>query len=132
MITDIKEIEKTIGKKYDVIVRRGSYCCYYFKFRNLNKKGEVITIELSLSTSDGGKKSLPYLWKKFGYINHILTNWWSLTVFANNPKDGITHSKYNPQVTYANTPVLNFDWVLEATEENAIKIMDEIVIRAFA
>ena len=51
-------------------------------FDELNSKGEKIQLEIVKCTNPGGKHSLPYLWKKHGYIDRILETYWSITTYA--------------------------------------------------
>lgn len=51
-------------------------------FAELNAKGEKIQIELVKGTYSGHNYSLPYLWKKHGYIDRILETYWSITTYA--------------------------------------------------
>ena len=106
---------------------------WYVIFLEENAKGEKITVEFCKCENPGGKNSLPYLWKKNGWMNRILENWYSVTVFATD-KNGSCFGKYNPQTKKTKDGkrnVINFDWMLEATEENAAKLLNEIEKRAF-
>ena len=54
----------------------------YHEFSELNAKGEKIAFEFVKCENQGGKNSLPYLWKKNGYIDRILETYWSVSTYA--------------------------------------------------
>lgn len=106
---------------------------WFVTFEELNSKGEQIIIEFSRCTNPGGKNSLPYLWKKNGFINRILENWWSIQVYVTD-SDGRCRGAYNPTSKLSEDGkrmVINFTWMLEATEENAKKLFNEVERLAF-
>lgn len=113
-----------------------------YQFEELNSKGEKITFELTKCKSDGSKGTMPYLWKKHKFIDQILKSWWSVDVCVTD-SEGYSWIRYNPQIkpyqeidskgnVVQNRNVINFEWMLEATEENRDKIIAEIEKRAFA
>ena len=53
----------------------------------------------------------------------------SISVYVTD-KDGNCYGRYNPH-ELPKSHKINFDWVLEGTEENRIKILEEIEILAF-
>lgn len=138
---------------YNLIIEQRSKNCALYTFADLNAKGEKIQFELS-RCGDGlenCKNSLPYLWKKNGYINRVLPNYWCVSVYATE-SNGNCWGWYNPQtLEYTRTikdgktlenrhvvnrhvitrHIINFDYMLEATEENKQKLIDEIYKRAF-
>lgn len=122
-----KEMEKI---KVDEMVKNTRW---FVTFEELNSKGEEISIEFSRCTNPGGKNSLPYLWKKNGFINRILENWWSIQVYVTD-SDGRCRGAYNPTSKLSEDGkrmVINFAWMLEATEENAKKLFNEVERLAF-
>lgn len=107
---------------------------WFVTFEERNKKGEEIVIEFSRCTNPGGKNSLPYLWKKNGFISRILENWWNVQVYVTD-KEGRCRGAYDPTSKLSEDGkrmVIVFDWMLEATEENAKKLFEEIEKQAFA
>lgn len=107
---------------------------WYVTFEERNAKDEEILVEFSRCTNPGGKNSLPYLWKKNGFINRILENWWGVQVYVTD-SDGKCRGAYDPTSKLSEDGkrmVINFGWMLEATEENAKKILEEIERQAFA
>lgn len=112
-------------KDYEVVRQSGKTTLYSFTDRNA--KGEKIQFELTPCSNPGGKNSLPYLWKKHGFIDRVLETWWSLQVYVTD-KEGCWGC-YNPTEKLSDDgtrKVINFDWMLEATEENKQKLIDEV------
>ena len=105
-------------------------------FDELNSKGEKIQLEIVKCTHPGGKHSLPYLWKKHGYIDRILETYWSITTYATEDGGkGSCWGRYNPQTKLSEDgkrQVINFEWMFEATEENRQKLIEEVERLAFA
>lgn len=107
---------------------------YFYEFEEKNNKGENIVIEVTECYSDGNKDSLPYLWKKNGYINKILFSYYSIDTFVTDEK-GNCRMKYNPTVKLSDDKkryVINFDWMLEVNENNLQRILNEIEKLAFS
>lgn len=104
-------------------------------FEELNAKGEKIQLELVRCENSGGSNSLPALWKKAGHIDRVLETWWSIDVYATEDEgEGACWGLYNPQEKEAEDRkrhVINFDWMLEATEENRQKLIEEVERLAF-
>ena len=104
-----------------------------YAFRELNifegesKNGECVDVELSRINAECS--SIMNSWIKNGYIPKALPTWWSITVYVTD-KDGNCYGRYNPQ-ELPEFHKINFDWVLEGTEENRIKILEEIERLAF-
>ena len=108
---------------------------FLITFEAQSKKNEKIAVEFSKCTNSGTKYSLPYLWKKNGYTDKLLETYWSVNVFATEDGgNGTCYGRYNPTTKIAENGkrmVLDFDWLLEATEENAAKLLHEVERRAF-
>lgn len=106
---------------------------WFVTFEELNSKGEEIVVEFVRCTNPGGNNSLPYLWKKNGFIDRILESWWSIQVYVTDSV-GRCRGSYNPTSKLSEDGkrmIINFDWMLEATEENAKKLFDEVERLAF-
>ena len=97
-----------------------------FQFRN--KDGEDVLIIMKKFQNSRGKTSLPYLWYKHGYIDHILETWWNMDVYVTDAK-GDCWGKYNPTIIEGKNKI-DFKWMLEATPENADRLIAECVRRA--
>lgn len=98
-----------------------------YSFTEPNAKGERIQFELTACHNPGDKNSLPYLWKKHKFIDRVLETWWNLQVYVTNENG--CFGRYNPTVKLSEDgkrQVINFDWMLEATEENKQKLIDEV------
>lgn len=94
-----------------------------------NKKEETLTIELVECTNPGGKKSLPYLWHKAGYINKVLDTYLCIHTYCTDT-EGNCYGRYNPQTKESEDGkriVINFDWMFENTEENKLKLINETI-----
>lgn len=113
----------------------------FITFKELNWLGELIQIEITKCTPDiKSKNSLPRLWKKHGFIDRVLESYWSVTVYVTD-RQGNCWGRYNPQTKLFTRyekdkcvecrPVINFDWMFEATEENKQKIINEVIRRAY-
>ena len=100
--------------------------------------GGALIVELTRCFPD----SLMHLWRMHGYIDHDLDDYWFVKTYAYDA-EGCCFGRYNPQlrmeVQYNKydpdkatvLPKMNFEWVLAATEENKIRILEEICRRAY-
>ena len=95
-----------------------------YTFEDKNYKGEKIQVEFIKSSG-----SLAQIWFEKGYTSKLLNTYWSVDVFATE-ENGHCWGKYNPTIKKGEHK-LNFKWVLEATEENKQKILNEIIKRAY-
>ena len=112
------------------------YCpCTLFFLRDKNgeavrnSKGEALTVSISPSYPMG-LNDMPGMWYRKGYIDRVLSSYWSVGVEAHCQE--YSAMKYNP--TEKPDPerrrmVIDFDWMLEATAENFRRIMEEILRR---
>lgn len=110
-------------KKYivkDMTGGRGARLRYTFLKRN--SIGESLIVDLTHCENCGGVHSLPYLWKKHGFINRILKNWIHIECYVTD-ENGNCWGKYNPQEL---SRKINFDYMLEDTEENRRYILTVI------
>lgn len=101
---------------------------WYVEFEDRNQLGEKILVEFSYCENSGSVHSLPNMWYKSGRIDRVLENYWSISTFATD-KNGMCLGRYNPQHKKFK---IDFEWMLEATEENAAKLLREVEKRAFA
>ena len=95
-----------------------------------------MTVELNRCEPDNSnKKSLPNLWKKSGYIDRVLENYLVLHTYVED-ENGCWR-RYNPQTKHCtrydekgkcveSIYVLDFDWVFEATPNNAMRLLNEV------
>lgn len=96
-----------------------------------NSKGEALTVSICPSYPMG-LNDMPAMWHRKGYIDRILSSYWSVGVEAHCQE--YSAMKYNP--TEKPDPerrrmVIDFDWMLEATAENFRRIMEEILRRFY-
>ena len=102
---------------------------FFITFNNKTPLNEIISVEAYKYETEGNSSaSLPHLWKKHGFKNYVMPSYWSIDTYATD-EAGLCLGKYNP--THKKDHKLNFDWVLEATPENLVKILEEIERRAF-
>lgn len=102
---------------------------YFYSFDKPNEKGEIIQCELTREENDGSKHNLLNVWYKKGLIKEPLKSYWSVKTYVVDKK-GNCWGKYNPQILPGNSKI-SFKWVLEATEENKQKILEEIELMAY-
>lgn len=95
-----------------------------------NKHGEAIQIDLYRTTADEKSETdLMNLWIKHKYIKKFIKNRITVQTYAATANDDC-FGWYNPTNKISDDKkrlVLNFDWVLEDTEENRQKIIDEVI-----
>ena len=106
-----------------------------YEYQGVNFKGETLLMDITKCTNPGGKNSLPYLWKQHGYTKEIMETWWSVSTYVTD-KDGNCRHAYNPTLVIKKEvhkgkvltcrPCINFEWLLEATEENKKKLLNEV------
>ena len=68
------------------------------------------------------------MWVKNGCVKEFLTRTLNVKTYCFDKKD-VWLEKYNPQII-ENTNQLNFEYMLEATEENERLLLNEVVKRA--
>lgn len=96
-----------------------------------NAKQKTMQIWIDVCENPGGTNSLPYLWWKNGWTDRILEKYLYVDVSVEDSEGNCRHG-YNPQHKRSDDgkrTVINFDWMLEATEENKQKIIDECINR---
>ena len=103
---------------------------YRFFINEQNKRGETVGFILSKCENPGGKNSLPALWYKKGYTKKILETHWAFDSFITNYEGHVWRRAYNPRIN--DNYKLNFDYMLEATPENAEIIVKEMIRRFLA
>lgn len=107
---------------------------WFYEYEELTPRGERIVVELCRCENPDAsdKKTLPYLWHKHGYTPTVLDDWWSVQVYAYD-SEGNCWGRYNPTEKHdVPRPVIDFDWLLPATDANREKLLREIERRAFA
>lgn len=119
MITGIKYTETPSPRR----------TCYTFE--GLTPRGERLYVEFSAHINDGSKYDLCQVWHKHGYTAAPLPSYWCVDTCATDPHG--CWGRYNPTTKLHESGkrlVLDFDWMLPATNENRDKILAEIIRRA--
>ena len=109
----------------------------WYTYEDTNGKRETLVVNIRKCVADlKSKNSLMVLWKKNGYISEMVPTYWSVDTYVHKA-DGTCYRNYDPSFYHyheydrkGNTVVSNsridFEWLLEATEENKAKILAEI------
>lgn len=120
------------------VIYNNKYCYReLIRFNSPTPSGERVTIELSRISGDGANMAR---WVKSGALPAPLPQWWSVSAVAED-QTGMQRERYNPQIKtepimdskkqVGAHQVINFEWMLEATEDNRQKIIDEVERLAF-
>lgn len=92
-----------------------------------NAKQETMTIEIVGCKNPGGNNSLPYLWHKEGWTDRVMETYIDCNTFVYDSENGC-YGGYNATEKYdGKRNVINFDWLLEDTEENRKKIIEACI-----
>ena len=92
-----------------------------------NAKKERMTIEIVHCTNPGGTNSLPYAWYKNGWTDKVMETWVGCNTYVHD-SEGNCYGGYNVTSKYdGKRNVINFDWMLEDTRENMIKIVEACI-----
>lgn len=121
-------ILKIDGHEYTIEKMNQKGTREFYHFNDRNSKDERIEIEFTKVENDY-KGHLLNVWYKEGFIKEKLENYWNVEVYVYDEK-GNCCGKYNPQILPHGTKI-NFDWILEATEENKEAILNEIIKRTY-
>lgn len=113
-------------KGYTVMEELGSNEEWLY-FIDSNAKGETMIVTISHNESYG-KKSLPYMWYKKGYTDREINKYLTCRTCVEKI-DSPALEKYNPQLT--EDLKINFEWLLEDTQENKQMLIDEIAKRFY-
>lgn len=116
---------------YQIIDRTEKNDSFEIRFNEKNKKGESLLVYINKYENHDIPNSLPFLWHKLGYINRVLQSYWRVEVYVHNGEIEYFNCAYNPKLKYYydGNYHINFDWLLEATEENMKKLIDEVYNR---
>lgn len=117
-------------EKYTVEQMAPTRWFYYCKEKN--EKRERLVIEVSkIIVNLKDKNELMNLWKKHGFIKNTLPTWWSIETYVHDTEENC-FGAYNPTVKRSEDGkrnVINFDWMLEATEGNLNLLLEEVYTR---
>lgn len=110
-----------------------------YTFAEQNRNGERLQAELvEVRPDNRSKSSLPNLWQKHGYTKKRLESYFSMMTYATD-EEGVCRGRYNPQeqkvavaprsIIFKGNPKpqnkINFDWMLEVTEQNRERLLRE-------
>lgn len=94
-----------------------------------NAKQETMVIEIVHCENPGGRNSLPYLWYKHGYTDKVMETYIGCNTYVHDSENSC-YGIYNPTEKLSDDGkrnVINFDWLLEDTEENRKKIIEACI-----
>lgn len=126
VINLISLVLNSFNLSYKIEVRNSLVPGLWITINEANSDGETLIFELSKCINPGGKKSIPAIWYKNGYTKTLLSSFWSLNTFVTHEKYGC-YRAYDP--TVKDNHQINFDYILEATPENAEIIIKEMIRR---
>lgn len=98
----------------------------WVEFTEKNKKGESLKVEVVVQEW-GDKNTLWDAWIKHGWMKKKLPTLLFISTYATD-EDGNQRGLYNPQHKRSEDgrrEVVDFDWMLEGTEENIERILEE-------
>ena len=119
MITGIKSIDHRAATRT------------LYELEGTTPRGEHIAVEFTACTNDGSKHDLCQVWHKHGYTAAPLPSYWCVNTYVYDTAG--CWGRYNPTTKLHESGkrlVLDFDWMLPATNENRDKILAEIIRRA--
>ena len=109
-----------------IILKQRTSTSYEVRFKEKNHLNETLIIQINEVYPPKCKNSLPVLWKKYGYTDKILDNYYILDVCAFD-ENGYEYHKYNPQIAKSDgNRSINFDYMLEVSEANMYKLIDNV------
>lgn len=118
-----------LDERIERIEKRNSTTWIYVS--GSNKKSETMIIEIChCEANPKDKKTLPYLWFQAGMTKKLYKTWISCQTYVND-SEGDCNGIYNPTVIKGKTKI-DFDWLLEDTEENREKIINKCIEVFFA
>lgn len=111
---------------FHITSRHGTNDCRcYYECDEQNEKGETLLVELGYCYDSGYYKSLPKAWKRLGYTDRVVETYWHFDTYVRD-EHGQCYRRYDPTVKPGGAGlVIDFDWHLDATPENALRIFAE-------
>lgn len=127
----IQEINKTVKGIAEVLgfteIRRSCDFWALYSYEGKNSRGETLMVELCYNNTEKFAK----LWQKSGYTKKYTPEWWGVRCYVTDV-DGACFEAYNPTIKLSDDGhrfVINFDWHLEATPNNAEVLLKEVIKR---
>lgn len=104
-----------------------------YTFGNPNRKGERLIVDISGCNHDKRRRNdLMNIWKRAGYVSEFMPSHITVDAYVYNRLCDC-YARYNPTVKPGGAGyVVNFDWMLEDTEENRARLLDECARRFYA
>ena len=136
VLTSVDGIPCTDGRPHSAIVDEIPHfslksvygtndCRCFYECDELNGKGERLIVEFTYCYDSGYYKSLPKEWKRLGYTDRVVETYWHFDTYVYD-QDGMCRRAYDPSVKPGGAGyVVDFDWHLDATPENARKLFAE-------
>ena len=117
----------------DCKTERLSNTRFRYTFNGLTPRGESVIVDMTACYPDNSSKnSLPNYWYRNGLTETVLDSYWIADVYVTMP-DGRCVRKYDPTATFdqqKHQAIINFEWLLPATNKDCFEILDEIIRRA--
>lgn len=115
-------------------------CRCFYECDEPNPKGERLVVELGFCENFGEKNSLARIWFKNGRKDHVMESWWSFNTEVRDEHG--CFGRYNPTELALEVKldkgrvgrryVTDFDWILDANEQNALLLFEEAYRRFMA
>lgn len=102
----------------------------WYTFTEANGKGETLVVEVIPCHAEG-KRSLPELWHKAGYTDRVMNDYLCVHTYVDDT-EGNCYGRYNVTTKLSDDGkrnVIDFDWLLEPTDENINKIIKTIYLQ---
>ena len=96
-----------------------------YAFAPRTAAGETLVVDFTRCESTNSAGDPAHLWHKNGYTARVMPTHWAVSTYATDA-NGQCWGRYNPTVK-PNTHKLDFDWVLEATNDNRVALLNEIM-----
>lgn len=111
----------------EYVIKKRDFGSTWVHVNGRNAKDETMIIELVHCTNPGGKNSLPYMWYKNGYTDKIMETWLGCHTYVTD-SEGNCYGGYDVTSRYdGKRNVINFDWLLEDTDDNMKRIIGECI-----
>lgn len=113
-----------MNKLFESVETLSPYTTRY-TFAPRTAAGETLVVDFTRCESSNSAGDLARLWHKNGYTSRVLPTHWAVSTYVTDT-DGHCWGRYNPTVKPC-THKLDFEWVLEATDDNRVALLNEIM-----
>ena len=123
----IKNKNKTDMNANKMTLKQRTDTSYEVRFIEKNNLNEYLILQINEVYPPKCENSLPNLWKKLGFTDKILDNYYILDVCVID-ENGYEYHKYNPQIAKNEdgNREINFDYMLEVSEANMYKLIESV------